>query len=153
MRFKSAKIQLFAKLRSAVLTHLQDISIYNTHSQLPCTKISILNIRKTAKPDTTAVWYCKSDTPMQILYNACKNTSCKIIHATHAKQGATKTEQSRRNCEIKQQFLWTVTLFCNWKTKINFYGGATTNYKKNKGQGFYIFYITKNCQVLQYGRH
>jgi hypothetical protein len=46
---------------------------------------------------------------MQILYNACKNTSCKILHATHAKQGATKTEQSRRNCEIKQQFLWTVT--------------------------------------------
>jgi hypothetical protein len=85
-----------------------------------------------------AVWHCKLDTPMQILYNACKNTSCKILHATHAKQGATKTEQSRRNCEIKQQFLWTVTLFCNWKTKINFYGGATTNYKKIKVRGFYI---------------
>ncbi len=95
-----------------------------------CGKVSILNIRKTAKPDTMAVWHCKLDTPMQILYNSCKNTSCKILHATHAKQGATKTEQSRRNCEIKQQFLWAVTLFCNWKTKINFYGGATTNYKK-----------------------
>jgi len=32
--------------------------------------------------------------------------------------------------------------YCNWKTKINFYGGATTNYKKNKGQGF-TYYITK----------
>ena len=30
-----------------------------------------------------------------------QNTSCKTIHATHAKQGATKTEQSRRKLRNK----------------------------------------------------
>jgi hypothetical protein len=71
---------------------------------------------------------------MQILYNACKNTSCKILHAKHAKQGATKTEQSRRNCEIKQQlFMGSYCLFFVTEKQqkiIYFYGGATTNYKK-----------------------
>ncbi len=38
---------------------------------------------------------------MQILYNACKHSSCKILHATHAKQGATKAEQSRRKLQNK----------------------------------------------------
>jgi hypothetical protein len=40
-----------------------------------------------------------------------------------------KTEQSRRNCEIKQQFLRAVTfIFVTEKQqKIYFYGGATTN--------------------------
>jgi hypothetical protein len=42
-----------------------------------------------------------------------QNTSCKIIHATRAKQGATKLNKADENCEIKQQLLWTVTLFCN----------------------------------------
>ncbi len=38
-------------------------------------------------------------------------------------------------------FIKTVTVyFCNCKQKIKLYGGATTNYKKNKGQGF--LYIT-----------
>ncbi len=87
---------------------------------------------------------------MQILYNACKHSSCKIIHATHAKQDATKTEQSRRNCEMKQQFYEQLLLFGNWKTKINFYGGATTNYnKKIKVRGSYIFYI-ETVKFLQY---
>ncbi len=65
-----------------------------------------------------------------------------------------KLNKADENCEIKQQFLWTVTIyFCNWKQQeLNFYGGATTNNKKNKGQGFTYFYI-QNCQVLQYGRH
>jgi len=40
-----------------------------------------------------------------------QNTSCKTIHATHAKQGATKIEQSRRNCEIKQLFFIKQLLF------------------------------------------
>jgi hypothetical protein len=86
---------------------------------------------------------------MQILYTSCKKTSCKILHATHAKQGATKTEQSRRNCEIKQQFFFFGQLlyFVTGKTKINFYGGATTKYKKNKGQGFYIFYTFKTVSL------
>jgi hypothetical protein len=81
---------------------------------------------------------------MQILYNACKHFSCKILHATHAKQGATKTEQSRRKLRNKTTVFIKQLLFIQVterQQKINFYGGATT--KKNKGQGFYIFYITK----------
>jgi hypothetical protein len=54
---------------------------------------------------------------MKILYNACKNPSCKIIHATHAKQGATKAEQSRRNCEMKQQFYGQLLYFVTEKHK------------------------------------
>jgi hypothetical protein len=78
---------------------------------------------------------------MQILYNACKNTSCKILHATHAKQGATKTNKADENCEIKQQFLWAVTFIFVTENRKNiyFYGGATTNYKKIKVRGFTYF--------------
>ncbi len=36
---------------------------------------------------------------MKIHYNACKTLHA--IHATHAKQGATKTEQSRRKLRNK----------------------------------------------------
>ncbi len=97
--------------------------------------------------------HCKSDTPMKILYNACKNPSCKLIHATHAKLGATKSKQSRRNCEIKQK-LYEQLLYLATENKNKLYGGATTNIKKNKGQGFYIFYIErKTVSFLQYGRH
>jgi hypothetical protein len=58
-----------------------------------------------------------------------------------------KSKQSRRNCKMKQQFYGQLLLFFvtekQQQQKINFYGGATTNYKKNKGQGFYIFLHTK----------
>ncbi len=84
---------------------------------------------------------------MQILYNACKNTSCKIIHATHAKQGATKKlNKADENCEIKQPFYGQLLLFCNWKTKINFSGGATTNYKKINVRGFTYFTYQKTVK-------
>ncbi len=66
-------------------------------------------------------------------------------------KGATKTEQSRWKLRNKTTvFANSYFYFGNWKItkKINFYGGATTNYKKNKGQGF-TYYITK-LSVLQY---
>jgi hypothetical protein len=90
---------------------------------------------------------------MKIFYNACKNPSCKIIHATHAKLGATKSKQSRRNCEIKQK-LYEQLLYLATENKNKLYGGATTNYKKKQRSGvLHILHRKKNCQFLQYGRH
>jgi hypothetical protein len=57
-----------------------------------------------------------------------------------------KLNKADENCEIKQQFLWAVTLyFCNWKTTKDIFLWWRHNklLKKNKGQGFYIFYISK----------
>ena len=77
---------------------------------------------------------------MQILYNSCKNTSCKILHATHANKAQQELNKADENCEIKQQFLRTVTfIFVTENKKIYFYGGATTNYKKIKVWGITYF--------------
>ncbi len=64
-----------------------------------------------------------------------QNESCNACK-TKAQQKLNKADE---NCEIKQQFLRTVTfiLVTENNKKINFYGGATTNLKKKyKGQGF-----------------
>jgi len=153
VRFKSATIPPFAKLRFAVLIHFHDISTYDTHSQFPCANKS--RYLTFSRLQNLIQWQCdtiKLDTPMQILYNACKNTSCKILHATHAKQGPTKTEQSRRNCEIKQQFFMdSYFYFVTGKTKINFIVAPQQIIKKIKVRGLHITY--ENCQALQYSRH
>jgi hypothetical protein len=69
---------------------------------------------------------------MKIHYNACKNTSCKIIHATHAKLGATKAKQSRWQLRNKTksfygQLLYLVT---EKQRKINFRVAPQQNIKK-----------------------
>ncbi len=141
MRFNSAKIQLFARLRSAVLTHFQVFSQKYTFASSKYDKCWFQrNIRKTAKPDTMAVWHCKLDTPIQILYNACKNISCKTTHATHAKRRRnSKSKQSRRNCEMKQQCLKTVTfILVTENKKINFMVAPQQNIKNIKVRGLYI---------------
>jgi len=38
-----------------------------------------------------------------------QNNSCKILHATHANKAQQELNKADENCEIKQQFLWTVT--------------------------------------------
>jgi hypothetical protein len=55
---------------------------------------------------------------MQILYNACKQISCKILHATHAKLGATKMEQSRGKLRNKTTvFMDSYFYFVTGKTQ------------------------------------
>jgi hypothetical protein len=64
-----------------------------------------------------------------------QNTSCNAC-----KQGATKNEQSRRNCEIKQQFLWAVTFIFVTETKIIFLWWRHNKKKKKiKVRGFTYF--------------
>jgi hypothetical protein len=136
VRFKSTKIQLFARLRSAVLMRFR-----YCHSQIPNTISLNFNTPQTVRPDTAIVWHCKLDTPIQVLYNACKHFSCKIIHATHAKQGATKTEQSRRKLRNKTTVLIKQLLFIQVTEKHRKINFRVAPQQKNKGQGFYTFYI------------
>ncbi len=83
-----------------------------------------------------------------------QNTSCKIIHVTHAKLGATKAKQSRRNCEIKQMLYEQLLYFVTEKHKINFMVAPQQIIKKKKRSGvLHILHRKKNCQFLQYGRH
>jgi hypothetical protein len=67
--------------------------------------------------------------PCKYPYNACKYISCKIIHAMHAKQGETKSEQSRRKLRNKTTVFIKQLLFIQVterKTQNKLYGGATT---------------------------
>ncbi len=86
-----------------------------------------------------------------------QNTSCKIIHATHAKLGATKAKQSRRNCEIKQMLYEQLLYFVTEKHKINFMVAPQqiikTKKKTQRSGVLHILHRKKNCQFLQYGRH
>jgi hypothetical protein len=65
-----------------------------------------------------------------------QDTSCKIIHATHAKLGATKAKQSRRNCEIKQRLYEQLLYFVTEKHKIYFMVAPQQIIKKNRVRGF-----------------
>jgi hypothetical protein len=46
-----------------------------------------------------------------------QTTSCKIIHATRAKQGATKLNKADENCEIKQKFYEQLLYWVTGKTQ------------------------------------
>jgi hypothetical protein len=105
----AVQIRYISTFRKALIRGFITLSRYfhiHPHSQPPCAKksryLTFARLQNLIQRQCDTV---NLTPPCKILYYACKDTSCKIIHATHAKQGATKTEQSRRNCKIKQQFI------------------------------------------------
>jgi hypothetical protein len=159
LKFATCAVQIrynftFRKVPIRGISTLSRYFHIHTHSQIPCaSKSQYLTF---ARLQNLIQWQCDTVN----LTPPCKYfiTHAKTLHAKYFMQHM----QARRNKNWKKQmklrnktavFMGSNFYFCNWKQKIYFYGGATTNYKKNKGQGSYIFYITKNCQVLQYGRH
>ncbi len=106
VRFKSATIPPFAKLQSAVLIHFQNISIYNTYSQIPCANKSLY----LTFPRLQNLIQRQCDTVN--LTPPCKYfiTHAKILHAKYFMQrmqnkAQQKLNKADENCEIKQQFL------------------------------------------------
>ncbi len=107
MRFKSATIPHFAKLRSAVLIHFQDISPYDTHSQFPCANKS--QYLTFSRLQNLIQWQCDTVN----LTPPCKYfiTHAKILHAKYFMQrmqnkAHQKLNKADENCEMKQQFFY-----------------------------------------------
>jgi len=103
VRFKSATIPPFAKLRSAVLIHFQNTSIDVTHSQIPC-----VNKSRYLRLQNLIQWQCDTVN----LTPPCKYfiTHAKTLHAKYFMQrmqnkAQQKLNKADENCEIKQQFL------------------------------------------------
>jgi hypothetical protein len=127
LKFATCAVQIRynSTFRKAPIRGISALSRYfhiHTHSQIPCVRKS--RYLTFARLQNLIQWQCDTVN----LTPPCKYfiTHAKTLHAKYfmqrmqTRRNKKKNEQSRRNCEIKQQFLWAVTFILVTETKIIF---------------------------------